>query len=50
MKETFEKYRSLLNPTEVSSKKYSVVFEAQNLVSTYLLALALIIVLLDVYN
>ena len=26
VKETFEKYKSLLNPTEVSTKKYSVVF------------------------
>lgn len=26
VKETFDKYTSLLNPTEVSSKKYSVVF------------------------
>lgn len=26
VKETFDKYTSLLNPTEVSSKKYSVIF------------------------
>ena len=36
VKKTFDKYRSLLTPTEVSSKKYSVVFSKHKTLYQYI--------------